>query len=197
LWIGDRTRHVEGAHIEYFRGIENPIGVKVGPSMEADELVQLLQILNPNKVIGKVTLITRYGVDKIEPCLSNHIDAVREAGYQNVVVWCCDPMHGNTEISKGVRKTRRFSKILGELTSTFLIHKAKGSYLGGVHFELTGESGVTECVGGSMELTDTDLEENYQTYCDPRLNYEQSLDVAFVLASLFEQERLPKCTFKS
>jgi 3-deoxy-7-phosphoheptulonate synthase len=192
LWIGDRTRHIDGAHVEFFRGIENPIGVKVGPSLHAEELIELLNILNPLKEPGKVTLITRYGAGKVKDLLPKHIRAVKDAGFHGIVVWCCDPMHGNTEISRRNRKTRLFSKILEELTATFSILQEHGGHLGGVHFELSGESGVTECIGGTMELTDTDLEENYQTHCDPRLNYEQSLDVAFVLAQLFEGERLNK-----
>lgn len=192
LWIGDRTRHIDGAHVEFFRGVENPIGVKIGPSSHAEELIRLLNVLNPRKEPGKVTLITRYGAGKVRDLLPKHINAVKDAGFHGVVVWCCDPMHGNTEISRRNRKTRLFSKILEELTATFSTLQEHGAHLGGVHFELTGESGVTECIGGTMELTDTDLEENYQTHCDPRLNYEQSLDVAFVLAQLFERERLNK-----
>ncbi|KAH0555715.1 hypothetical protein GP486_006340 [Trichoglossum hirsutum] len=185
LWIGDRTRQLDGAHVEYFRGIENPIGIKVGPSMEGGELVQLLDIVNPNKEIGKVTLITRYGHEKIEELLGPHIDAVKGSGH--IVVWQCDPMHGNTlSTSTGV-KTRRFSSILSEVSAALRIHKAHDSYLGGVHLELTGDA-VTECVGGAECLTDDDLHLNYTTYCDPRLNEKQALELAFLIAGSYRQD---------
>ncbi|KAJ3207306.1 hypothetical protein HDU82_003887 [Entophlyctis luteolus] len=164
LWIGDRTRQIDGAHVEYFRGIANPIGVKVGPSMEPDELVRLLDILDPDFEIGKVTLITRYGCDKVAKFLPTHIQAVQKTGHK--VVWCCDPMHGNTESVNGV-KTRRFDNIAEELGRAFRIHLENNSHLNGVHFELTGDR-VTEAIGGSMELTADDLSTNYQTFCDPR-----------------------------
>ncbi|KAL1925179.1 uncharacterized protein VTP21DRAFT_62 [Calcarisporiella thermophila] len=186
LWIGDRTRQLEGAHVEYFRGIENPIGIKVGPSMEPEELPSLLDKLNPRKEIGKITLITRYGAGLIEKYLPGHIKAVQASGHK--VVWVCDPMHGNTKNSTQGVKTRHFEDIIQELSKAFRIHKDCGSKLNGVHFELTGDS-VTECVGGSMELSDADLSANYQTYCDPRLNYEQSLDMAFMIARHYERER--------
>ncbi|KAI8873773.1 DAHP synthetase [Ramicandelaber brevisporus] len=188
LWIGDRTRQLDGAHIEYFRGITNPIGVKVGPSMQPEELVRLLDILNPNHEVGKVTLITRYGASKIDAHLPDHIKAVQKT--KHVVVWCCDPMHGNTFTAPGDArlKTRDFDAIMTEISKAFAIHRANGSRLNGVHLELTGDS-VTECVGGSMELEPAQLEHNYQTHCDPRLNYEQSLDVAFLIARYYEKER--------
>ncbi|KAJ3222557.1 hypothetical protein HK099_002189 [Clydaea vesicula] len=188
IWIGDRTRQLDGAHIEYFRGVQNPIGVKVGPSMEPEELIRLLDILDPNFETGKVTLITRYGATKISNYLPSHIKAVQQTRHK--VVWCSDPMHGNTELAQGGYKTRRFENIAAELGKAFRIHKDCNSQLGGVHFELTGEK-VTECTGGSMEMTEAELPENYQTYCDPRLNYEQSLDIAFLIAKYYETERKP------
>ncbi|KAG2223147.1 hypothetical protein INT45_005703 [Circinella minor] len=189
LWIGDRTRQPDGAHIEYIRGIENPVGLKVGPTTEPGKLVEILDRVNPNKEIGKVTLITRFGADNVEKNLPQHIEAVRNAGH--IPVWVCDPMHGNTKNASGGVKTRHFVDIIQELSQTFRVHKNCGSKLNGVHFELTGDS-VTECVGGSMDLTDEDLSTNYQTYCDPRLNYEQSLDVAFLIAKYYQNERNSK-----
>lgn len=178
LWIGDRTRQIDGAHIEYFRGIQNPIGVKIGPTTKTQELVQLVQVLNPEKECGRLTLITRYGCDKVKDLLPSHIEAVKETGIP--VLWICDPCHGNTEVHNGV-KTRRFSKLHSELIQSFEIHREHGSRLGGVHLELTGDE-VTECVGGSNELELEDLQRNYTTFCDPRLNYTQSLDIAFSIA---------------
>ncbi|KAI7899804.1 DAHP synthetase [Cokeromyces recurvatus] len=189
LWIGDRTRQPDGAHVEYIRGIENPIGVKVGPTTVPEQLVDLLNTVNPNKEIGKVTLITRFGADKVEKFLPQHIEAVRKSGH--IPVWVCDPMHGNTKTASGNLKTRHFVDIIQELSQTFRIHKECNSKLNGVHFELTGDS-VTECIGGSMDLRDSDLPSNYQTHCDPRLNYEQSLDVAFLIAKYYENERKNK-----
>ncbi|MCJ1471790.1 hypothetical protein MMC13_000431 [Lambiella insularis] len=178
LWIGDRTREIDGAHVEYFRGLENPVGIKVGPSMKGEELVQLLDIVNPRKEIGKIALITRYGEDKIGSLLGGHIDAVKQSGH--IVVWQCDPMHGNTRSTPAGVKTRQFSSILSEVSSALRIHKEHASFLGGVHLELTGDA-VTECVGGSEGLTDDDLSLNYTTYCDPRLNEKQALELAFLL----------------
>lgn len=179
LWIGDRTRQLDGAHVEYFRGLENPIGIKVGPSMNGEELVKLLDIVNPRKEIGKVTLITRYGKDKVESLLGGHIEAVKQSGH--TVVWQCDPMHGNTCSTQSGIKTRHFSSILSEVSSALWVHREQGSFLGGVHLELTGDA-VTECVGGSEGLTDDDLSLNYTTYCDPRLNEKQALELAFLVA---------------
>lgn len=180
-------RQLDSAHVEYFRGIENPVGVKVGPTMDPEELVRLLDILDSKYEDGKITLITRYGHEKIDKYLASHIKAVQ--GTKHNVVWCCDPMHGNTETSapSGL-KTRRFENIVSELGSAFSIHKECGSQLNGVHFELTGER-VTEVVGGSMEMREDELPTNYQTFCDPRLNYEQSLDIAFMIAKHFNQEK--------
>jgi len=167
LWIGDRTRQLDGAHVEFFRGLENPIGIKVGPTMIAFELVALLDVVNPRKEIGKVTLITRYGASKVDALLGGHIEAVRAAGH--TVVWQCDPMHGNTISTPQGIKTRNFGAILAELRSCLMVHRRHGSFLGGVHLELTGEA-VTECLGGSEGLEEEDLSLNYTTYCDPRLN---------------------------
>lgn len=180
LWIGDRTRQLDGAHVEFFRGLENPVGIKVGPSMKGSELVRLLDIVNPNKEEGKITLITRYGEGKIEGLLGDHIEAVKKSGH--VVVWQCDPMHGNTRSTPTGIKTRQFSSIFYELSSALRIHKEHGSFLGGVHLELTGEA-VTECVGGSEGLTDEDLSLNYTSYCDPRLNEKQALELMFLIAA--------------
>lgn len=179
LWVGDRTRQPDHAHIEYFRGIENPIGIKVGPSTSNDDLTQLLDIVDPNKEVGKVTLITRYGAGKVDELLPKHIDAVRRTGH--VVVWQCDPMHGNTRSTTSGIKTRSFASILSELSSALRIHQSMGSYLGGVHLELTGDA-VTECTGGSQGLQDEDLGERYETFCDPRLNEKQALELAFLIA---------------
>ncbi|KAH8091805.1 DAHP synthetase [Cristinia sonorae] len=193
LWIGDRTRQLNGAHVEYFRGIRNPIGVKVGPSMKPDELVELLDIVNPDKESGRVTLITRYGASKIDLHLASHIAAVQLAGHP--VVWICDPMHGNTLTSSSGLKTRNFGTIISELTSCIRIHSECNSRLGGVSLEFTGELNeegfsVTECVGGSMELSEEELGLRYQSFCDPRLNFEQSLDVAFLVSNYFKNQRL-------
>jgi len=182
LWIGDRTRQLNGAHVEYFRGIQNPIGIKVGPSMKPQELIDLLDIVDPNFETGKVTLISRYGINKIEKYLPEHIKAVQSTKHK--IIWCCDPMHGNTEKSSFGLKTRNFDNILGELKKAFEIHNSLNSHLNGVHFEMTGEKGVTECLGGSMQLTEKDLKKNYQTNCDPRLNYEQSLDITLLIAQM-------------
>ncbi|KAL9575977.1 MAG: hypothetical protein Q9212_007503 [Teloschistes hypoglaucus] len=181
IWIGDRTRALDGAHIEYFRGIANPIGVKVGPSMAPDELVRLLDILNPRLETGKITLITRYGEHKIASLLPAHIRAVQRSPHHGKVIWQCDPMHGNTFSTAQGIKTRNFSSILSELSSALSIHRENDSFLGGVHLELTGEA-VTECVGGSEGLKDVDLSTNYTSYCDPRLNEKQALELAFLVA---------------
>ncbi|KAI5818046.1 DAHP synthetase [Pyronema omphalodes] len=186
LWIGDRTRQLDGAHVEYFRGIENPIGIKVGPSMSNDELCRLLDIVDPEKEIGKITVITRYGHDKVAELLPGHIQAVKNSGH--IVVWQCDPMHGNTRSSSSSTplKTRQFNHIISELSTALRIHKENSSILGGVHLELTGEA-VTECVGGAQGLTDHDLQVNYQSFCDPRLNNKQALETAFLVAGYYRE----------
>lgn len=192
LWIGDRTRQLDGAHVEYFRGIRNPIGIKVGPSLGNEELVELLQTVNPGKEPGRITLITRYGASKIRDRLPGHIQAVRGSGHP--VAWVCDPMHGNTLTSTSGLKTRNFSTIISELTSCISVHSECHSRLGGVSLEFTGELNeegfsVTECLGGSMELSEDQLELRYQSFCDPRLNFEQSLDLAFLISNYFKEER--------
>ncbi|KAH8085811.1 putative family II 2-keto-3-deoxy-D-arabino-heptulosonate aldolase [Filobasidium floriforme] len=194
IWIGDRTRQLDGAHVEYFRGIQNPIGIKIGPTMKPEELVQLLDVVNPDNIPGKVTLISRYGADKIEKFLPAHIEAVKAT--RHIVVWQCDAMHGNTKSSETdpSLKTRHFVDIIQEISTSMRIHKEQGTILGGVHLELTGEVNddgfsVTECIGGSMELEDKDLSFNYRSHCDPRLNYEQSLDVAFLVADNLKAKR--------
>jgi len=185
LWIGDRTRDLNGAHIEYFKGISNPIGLKCGPTMPSEELQKLVHILNPNKEGGRLTIITRYGVSKVKEKLPDHIRAVRSTNIP--VLWVCDPCHGNGIMTETGIKTRNIADIMAEIEMTIKIHKDEGSILGGVHLELTGED-VTECIGGSEELQSHHLSTKYETFCDPRLNYTQSIDVAFLIASLLRQK---------
>ena len=178
-WIGMRTADPGGAHVEYFRGIRNPIGVKIGPDTTPQALVELLETLHPDDEPGRLTLIHRFGADKIAGRLPPLVDAVVSTG--KTVLWCCDPMHGNTQtLSNGV-KTRRFEDILAELEQAFEIHAGLGSHLGGVHFELTGEN-VTECTGGARGLSEADLNQAYLSQVDPRLNYEQALEMAMMVA---------------
>lgn len=178
-WIGERTRDIGGAHVEFFRGIRNPIGVKVGPSMDPKELVELISVLNPDDEPGRLTLIVRMGAKKVGEKLPALVQAVRASG--KVVTWCSDPMHGNTYKTGDGTKTRHFDEILSELDQTFLIHAEAGSVLGGVHFEMTGQD-VTEVVGGAVGLTEADLARAYDSDVDPRLNYAQSLEMAFLIA---------------
>ncbi len=178
-WIGERTRQLEGAHVEYFRGIANPIGLKIGPTIEAGELIELIQRLNPKNEPGKILIITRFGMKRVEDLLPSLIDAVRQR--QLRVLWVCDPMHNNTMLTAKHIKTRSFDHVRAELETTWDVHSALGSRLGGIHIELTGDD-VTECVGGASGLTEGDLSVNYASACDPRLNYQQSLELAFVLA---------------
>lgn len=185
-WLGDRTRGLDGAHIEYFRGLMNPIGVKVGPSLRPEELLPLLDTLNPTNEPGRLTLIHRFGAQKIAKHLPPLVEAVQREG--RVVVWCCDPMHGNTESTPEGFKTRAFDNILSELEQAFEIHGAAKSYLGGVHFELTGDN-VTECVGGARDLKASDLSKAYRSRVDPRLNYEQALEMAMLIARRMQKER--------
>jgi 3-deoxy-7-phosphoheptulonate synthase len=187
LWIGDRTRQIDGAHIEYFRGIENPIGIKIGPTTSSSDLLALLRILNPSVEVGKIVLITRYGASKVRALLPTHIRIVEGSEYARSVVWQCDPMHGNTRSTATGIKTRQFSDIFSELQQTLAIHKQEGSYLGGVHLELTGDA-VTECTGGSVGLADEDLSLNYTSFCDPRLNEKQALEMAFLIAGHYRSE---------
>ena len=175
-WIGKRTAHLGEAHLEYTRGIANPIGLKVGPHLSPDDLVDLIEVLDPTDVPGRLTLITRLGADEVEDRLPALIQAVQRAGHS--VLWCCDPMHGNTERTAGGVKTRHFDNIRTEVERSFAIHAAEGSRLGGMHIEVTGEN-VTECVGGARGLTEADLERAYKSVVDPRLNYEQALELAF------------------
>ncbi|KAI9650658.1 Aromatic/aminoadipate aminotransferase 1 [Ciborinia camelliae] len=184
LWIGDRTRQVDGAHIEYFRGIANPIGVKVGPTTSCSDLLELLRKLNPTVEVGKITLITRYGASKVRTLLPKHIRMVEDSEYARSVVWQCDPMHGNTRSTATGIKTRQFTDIFSELQETLAVHQEEGSYLGGVHLELTGDA-VTECTGGSEGLAEEDLSLNYTSFCDPRLNEKQALEMAFLIAGHF------------
>jgi 3-deoxy-7-phosphoheptulonate synthase len=184
LWVGDRTRQIDGAHIEYFRGIENPIGVKIGPTTSTSDLLTLLRTLNPSVEVGKITLITRYGSFKVRSLLPEHIRTVEDSEYAKSVVWQCDPMHGNTRSTSTGVKTRQFADIFSELKETLAIHTEEGSYLGGVHLELTGEA-VTECTGGSEGLGEDDLSLNYTSFCDPRLNEKQALEMAFLIAGNF------------
>jgi 3-deoxy-7-phosphoheptulonate synthase len=186
LWIGDRTRQPDGAHVEYCRGIVNPIGLKCGPTLDPDELLRLIDILNPKDEPGRLTLICRLGSDKIERQLPALIRAVKNAG--RTVVWSCDPMHGNTVTAANGYKTRPFERIVSELEHFFAIHDSEGTYAGGVHLEITGQN-VTECIGGATRLTEADLARQYDTGCDPRLNAGQSLELAFQIAERFRQER--------
>ena len=186
MWIGDRTRQPDGAHVEFLSGVENPIGVKVGPSITEDELLSLCEKLNPDNEFGRLTLIARFGAESIRKHLPPLIQAVKENGGK--VLWICDPMHGNTYKSPSGFKTRHFDTILEELEHFFAIHRAEGTIPGGVHFELTGDN-VTECLGGAREITDTDLESKYETACDPRLNNEQSLELAFLVTDLLRNGR--------
>lgn len=178
-WMGNRTRSLDGAHVEYFRGIANPIGVKIGPEITSNELLALIDILNPANEPGRLTLIHRFGANRIFHRLPPLLRAVQEA--KKVVLWCCDPMHGNTKMTSAGIKTRCFQDIHEELEQAFDIHQAEGTYLGGLHIELSGEN-VTECVGGPRGLTEADLGKTYTTLCDPRLNYEQALEMAMVVA---------------
>jgi 3-deoxy-7-phosphoheptulonate synthase len=178
-WIGDRTRAVDGAHVEYFRGIANPIGVKIGPSMEPEELLDLIQVLAPDNEPGRLMLIHRFGAKKIDACLPPLVEAVSRSG--RTVLWCCDPMHGNTITTETGIKTRIFDDILSELDQAFDIHDGSNSILSGVHFELTGED-VTECIGGARGLQEADLQRAYHSDIDPRLNYEQALEMALLIA---------------
>jgi 3-deoxy-7-phosphoheptulonate synthase len=178
-WIGMRTAQLDGAHVEYCRGIKNPLGIKIGPAMTPEWLEGLLEVLDPAHEPGRITLIARMGAGKVEAKLPKLIETVRKAG--RTLLWVCDPMHGNTETTPSGYKTRRFENILAELEQTFAVHSALGSRLGGVHFELTGDD-VTECMGGARGLTEVDLERAYRTRVDPRLNYEQALELALLVA---------------
>jgi 3-deoxy-7-phosphoheptulonate synthase len=187
LWIGDRTRQPDGAHVEFLRGVKNPIGMKVGPTMDPDELLRLIDILNPHDEPGRLTLISRMGAEKVERALPPLLRAVQKDGRK--VVWLCDPMHGNTISSNAGVKTRSFDAILTEVRRFFDVHAAEGSWAGGVHVEMTGRE-VTECIGGAQGLTMMDLGGRYETFCDPRLNAEQSLELAFLVAEELKARRV-------
>jgi len=186
LWIGERTRQPDGAHVEFLRGVENPIGLKCGPTMTPDELLRLIDILNPANVPGRLTLISRMGHEKVEAQLPKLVRAVSRAGRK--VVWACDPMHGNTIKSSTGYKTRPFDRILAEVRGFFAVHRAEGTHPGGVHFEMTGQD-VTECIGGAQAITEQGLGDRYHTHCDPRLNASQALELAFLIAEHLKRER--------
>ncbi len=185
LWIGDRTRQPDHAHVEFCRGIKNPIGLKCGPSLKADELIRLIDILNPDNEPGRLTLIARFGADKVEKHLPELIRAVKREG--RVVVWSCDPMHGNTIKATSGYKTRPFEAIMTEVRRFMAIHQAEGTHAGGVHVEMTGKD-VTECTGGLRALRDEDLNDRYHTFCDPRLNAAQALELSFLVAEELKKE---------
>jgi 3-deoxy-7-phosphoheptulonate synthase len=188
VWVGDRTRQLDGAHVEYCRGVKNPIGLKCGPSLTPDDLIRLIDILNPEDEAGRLTLIARFGNDKIAASLPPLLRAVQRAGRQ--VLWVCDPMHGNTIKTANGFKTRPTERIVSEIRSFFDICKAEGAYAGGIHLEMTGKN-VTECTGGARELSEADLHDRYHTYCDPRLNAEQAIEIAFLVAELLKGQRSP------
>jgi 3-deoxy-7-phosphoheptulonate synthase len=185
LWIGERTRQLDAGHVEFLRGVKNPIGFKAGPGMSPDDLLGLIDTLNPENEAGRITVITRMGAEKIEQKLPNLIRAVEREGRK--VVWSCDPMHANT-VKAGNYKTREFDSILGEVRAFFAVHKAEGTHAGGVHFEMTGQD-VTECVGGTRAVTEARLGDRYHTHCDPRLNANQALELAFLMADALKGER--------
>ena len=186
LWVGDRTRQRDHAHVEFLRGINNPLGIKCGPSLEADDLLRLLDILNPDNEAGRITLITRMGAGQAADHLPGLIRHVEREG--RVVVWSCDPMHGNTIKAANGYKTRPFDRILAEVREVFAIHRSEGTHAGGVHFEMTGRD-VTECIGGAQAISDEDLSDRYHTHCDPRLNASQALELAFLIAEQLRTER--------
>ena len=186
LWIGDRTRQLDHAHVEFMRGIGNPIGMKCGPSTDPDELIRLIDTLNPDNIPGRLTLISRMSSEKVLDLLPPLVRRVRDEGRS--VVWVCDPMHGNTIKASSGYKTRPFDSILTEVRGFFDVHQAEGTHAGGVHFEMTGQN-VTECTGGAVAITDADLSARYHTHCDPRLNAQQSLELAFLLAEELKSVR--------
>ena len=192
LWIGDRTRQLDGAHVEFMRGIKNPIGLKCGPGLAEDDLLRLIAALNPENKPGRLTLIARFGSDKVEEKLPTLIRAVKREGAS--VVWSCDPMHGNTIKLQSGYKTRPVDRVLEEVRSFFAVHRAEGTHAGGVHFEMTGQD-VTECLGGAQAIKEIDLSDRYQTACDPRLNASQSLELAFLMAESLRAERMKEPRF--
>ena len=188
VWIGDRTRQPDHAHVEFCRGIKNPIGIKAGPSTTPEGLLKLLEILDPDHEAGRITLIARFGAGKVNEHLPRLVRAVKQDGRK--VVWSCDPMHGNT-VSAGGYKTRPFELILQEVREFFAVHAAEGTHAGGIHLEMTGQN-VTECTGGARAISDTDLKDRYHTHCDPRLNAEQAIEMAFLVADLLKRERVER-----
>jgi 3-deoxy-7-phosphoheptulonate synthase len=186
LWIGDRTRQLEGAHVEFLRGLRNPIAVKAGPTMAPDELLRLIDALNPADEPGRLTVICRMGADKVAAKLAPLLRAVAREG--RTVVWACDPMHGNTIKASNGYKTRRVDRILAEVRDSFAVHQAEGTHAGGLHFEMTGQD-VTECLGGAQEITEQNLADRYHTHCDPRLNASQSLELAFLVSDMLKERR--------
>ncbi len=186
VWIGDRTRQLDHAHVEYFRGIKNPIGLKCGPSTTPDGLSNLIDALNPDNEPGRLTLITRFGAGKVADHLPELIRTVEREGRS--VVWSCDPMHGNTITSNTGFKTRQFHRVMEEVQQFFEIHRAEGTYPGGVHFEMTGKD-VTECTGGARAVSEEELGSRYHTHCDPRLNANQALELSFLIAELLQNGR--------
>ncbi len=187
LWVGDRTRQPDHAHVEFCRGVKNPVGLKCGPTTTPDGLLELIDLLNPENEPGKLTLIARFGANKVAEKLPGLIRAVEREGH--VVVWSCDPMHGNTIKAASGYKTRPFDLILREVEEFFAIHRAEGTHPGGIHVEMTGKN-VTECTGGARAITDEDLRDRYHTHCDPRLNADQSIELAFLVAELLKRERV-------
>jgi len=184
VWIGDRTRFINSGHVEFCRGIQNPVGIKCGPSLNPEELLKILDIVDPKNIPGKITLITRYGKEKVEKHLPELIQKIKSEGRN--VIWSCDPMHGNTIKSESGYKTRPFENILDEVKTNIEIHKSEGTHAGGIHLEMTGQN-VTECIGGLSEVTDKTLGDRYHTHCDPRLNASQAIELAFLIADLIKQ----------
>jgi 3-deoxy-7-phosphoheptulonate synthase len=186
LWIGDRTRQPDHAHVEFLRGVKNPIGLKCGPSLKPDGLLKLIDLLNPENEPGRLTLIARFGADKVFDHLPALVRAVQREGRS--VVWSCDPMHGNTIKAGSGYKTRPFDLIMQEVRGFFAVHQAEGTRAGGIHLEMTGKN-VTECTGGARALSDSDLNDRYHTFCDPRLNAEQAIELAFLVAEQIKKDR--------
>ena len=179
VWIGDRTRQIDGGHVEFCRGIENPIGIKCGPTSKPDEIVKICNVINPKNEKGKITLISRFGHENVEKFLPKLIRSIKKEGLN--VIWSCDPMHGNTIKSTTGFKTRPFNNVLKEVKNVFGVHQSEGSYAGGLHIEMTGQN-VTECTGGTQKISDKDLSSRYRTHCDPRLNANQALELAFMIS---------------
>jgi 3-deoxy-7-phosphoheptulonate synthase len=179
LWIGDRTRGVDEAHVEFLRGVENPVGIKAGPTTTVNDLLKLIDAINPNNEAGKLNIIVRMGADKVKDKFPKLLRAVKREGKE--ILWSCDPMHGNTFKASNDYKTREFDNIVKEIKNFFDIHKAEGTVAGGIHLEMTGKE-VTECVGGGENILEEDLSSRYHTHCDPRLNASQALEVAFLIA---------------